>query len=490
MTENNINDKHEDTSDVLSLLQTIDHLYRVSCSVLNDHTQTSLRMSIAIEAQMLLSKLQAMNRRWRIHLPFKEACQVDFFKWSERMSLISHEMEESATADAQRRFEMFCPSKHFLLDLYAVLTDKDDRKEKPYYEETDVTKFLERQELMHIYVADRWKEYVTEVSDKTIEDLAAHGGADIILSADASFVRTVCCKVLEELSEALYALNQRLTTPISRKDFARLADRIRIERDYGGHFAFLKAKAKVNTWRNNTPYDRIESERDELIQSTIEEIRKTRYGGLFMQNINIYSDYSSQKASFGKFLFSVRERITKEELSQLFELIFRIHHLRQVTDKDEQETEDEADTNGESSVLSLSSSTPVNPPLPEEFSQNFRHNPEAVAKFYELLRKAGPYIGIHKKSAGDDEKSKYMGWKWFHLKDALVHLKLLISDVSVNTFAYYINKVFPDRSYDSVKRALYRTDRENYHAITGNIVRYFQPVADIVKKSMSENTLS
>lgn len=84
MTDNNLYDLHSDKSDVLSLLQTIDQLYQVSCSVLNDHTQTSLRVSIAIEAQMLLSKLQAMNRRWKIHLPFKEACQVDLigqFVW-------------------------------------------------------------------------------------------------------------------------------------------------------------------------------------------------------------------------------------------------------------------------------------------------------------------------------------------------------------------------------------------------------------------------
>jgi hypothetical protein len=472
------NDPQNDTSDVKSLLETIDQLYQVSCSVLNDHTQTSLRMSIAIEAQMLLSKLQAMNRRWKIHLPFKEACQVDFFDWSERIMMISKEIGASMSDDVQRRFEKYCPSKHFLLDLYAMLIDNDGCGDKPYFEETDTKVFIEKQELMRTCVADRWKEYVTEVSDRTISALAARGEADIELSYDAAYVQMICCKVLEDLSEQLYALNQRLTTPISRKDFSRLADRILIEGDYGGNYAFLKAKAMVNMWRNRTPYDRIEAERDEKIKEAIAEIEKTKFGGQFMQNVKIYKDFDTQKDSFGKFLFSLRREITKDDLSKLFELIFSIYHLRRVSGEDEPEAEDD-----ESTGFGQMESGEGNPPLPVEFSQNFRCNDEAVAKFFELLRKIGPYMNTQKRKGEEgSDISQFRSWKWMHLEDALIKLKLLVGSVPKRTFSDFIHNVFPDRSSDSIYRALYRKDEDTYHSTVGDVARFFQPVKDILEK--------
>ena len=219
MIEYRNNDRPGDSSDVKSLLETIDQLYQVSCSVLNDHTQTSLRVSIAIEAQMLLSKLRVMNRRWKIHLPFKEASQVDFFLWSERIAAIGHEMTGTADAETPRQFSRYCPSKHFLLDLYSVIDGQDGEKHQTYYEDTDVNRFVEQQELMRAVVSDDWRGYVTRVSDKSVEDLASRAEADIVLSYDGQFVQDICCKVLEDLSEELYSLNQRLTMPISRKEF-------------------------------------------------------------------------------------------------------------------------------------------------------------------------------------------------------------------------------------------------------------------------------
>jgi len=484
MISNIRNDQQNDTSDVKSLLETIDQLYQVSCSVLNDHTQTSLRISIAIEAQMLLLKLQAMNRRWKIHLPFKEACQVDFFDWSERMSVISKEMASSASDDAQRRFKKYCPSKHFLLDLYAMLMDQEEGKDKPYYEETDTKVFIEKQDLMRTCVSDQWKEYVTAVSDRTIDELASKGNADIVLHYDADYVQTICCKVLDDLSEELYALNQRLTTPISRKDFSRLAERILIEGDYGGNYAFLKAKAKVNTWRNNTPYDRIETERDEKIEEAIAEIEKTKFGGQFMQNVKIHKDFDSQRDSFGKFLFSLRREITKDDLSKLFELIFRIYHLRRVSEQDEQDEREADDATGHAAFGQMEPGT-VNPPLPVEFSQNFRSNDEAVAKFFELLRKIGPYLNTQKRKGEEGtDISQFRSWKWMHLEDALIKMKLLVSNVGKRTFSDFIHSVFPDRSSDSVYRALYRTDESTYHSTVGDIVRFFHPIKDLLDKSI------
>lgn len=488
MTENKLYDRRSDKSDVLSLLQTIDQLYQVSCSVLNDHTQTSLRMSIAIEAQMLLSKLQVMNRRWKIHLPFKEACQVDFFDWSVRMAEISKEIAATESDEAHRKFVRYCPSKHFMLDLYALFAENNNSKEKPYYEETDINKFVDQQKEMQNHLADSWEDYVTKVSDRAIEDLATKGEADIELSSDGSLVQLLCGKVLTELSDELYALNQRLTTQITRRDFSRLAERILIEEDYGGNYAFRKAKAKVNMWRNKTPYDRIVDERDKKIDEAIAEIEKTKFGGQFLQNVKIHKDLDTQRDSFGKFLFSERANITKEDLSKLFELIFRIYHLRRVSEQDEQDEQEAEDVPSKEPAKSSFGQMDAgiqNPPLPLEFSQNFRSNDEAVAKFFELLRKVGPYMNRPKRKADDGTAtSQYSAWKWVHLEDALIEMKLLARDVRKRTFSDFIHSVFLDRSSESVYRALYRSDGTTYANIVSDVKRYFKPVKEIVEKQL------
>lgn len=482
MTDYRNNDRPCDSSDVMSLLETINQLYLVSCSVLNDHAQTSLRMSVAIEAQMLLSKLEVMNRRWKIHLPFKEACQVDFFTWSERMAEIGREIGGAADGELSRKTDRYCPSKHFLLDLYSIIYEKNKDKSRSYYEDADVRHFLEQQELIRTLMADDWQGYVTTVSDKSVADLASRSEAEIELSYDGQFVKTICCKVLEDLSEELYSLNQRLTMRISHNEFARLAERIMIEKEYGGHFASLKAKAKVNTWVNSTPYDRIETERDEKIKECIAEIEKTRFGGLFMQNVKVYKDFNSQYDSFGKFLFTVRDRITKDELSQLFELVFSIHHLRNALTQNEQDEAEGAEgKNSEAAAVK-----PGNPDLPVEFSQNFRGNDEAVAKFYELILKAGPHINRPKKSGDTSPAAKYTSWKWKHLKEALIKLRLLVGDVGKRTFSKYIHSVFPDRSEDSIYHALCQHDTTTSQSVIADIVKYFRPVSDIVERDLQK----
>ena len=78
-------DRQQDKSTVLSLLESIERIYLSCQSVLNTYSQTTLMLSVAIEAQMLLMKLRMMKDRWRCHLPFKEASTVDFYDWGKKV---------------------------------------------------------------------------------------------------------------------------------------------------------------------------------------------------------------------------------------------------------------------------------------------------------------------------------------------------------------------------------------------------------------------
>lgn len=482
-------DTMSDRSDVQSLLKTIDHLYMVSRSVLNDHTQTTLRMAIAIEGQMLQAKLQTMGRRWRLHLPFKEACQVDFYDWARRMETISSEIRSDGSEDEQQKRDIYCPSKHFLLDLYAMISesDADSQPEKPYYEEPDATLFVKRQDDMRKKIVGHWKDTVRKVSDQTISDLSTKQDQAIALTYDPTMVRQICSDVLSRLSEELFSLNGRLTSPISKKDFTRLADRIMKEREYGGTKALARANVSVNTWRNKTPYDMMASERQAEIDRAIEKIGKTKYGGTLLQNIRINDDFDRQKERFGKFLFSVRKEITKDELLELFDLLFLIHQFRQlsVTDPDEpEETDATVSPVQPADGVQQPSAAPAYPDLPTEFDQSFRENVKAVVTFYRLLSEAGPYIGRPRKTKSKSSAAevRFGKWKWLHLKSALVRLKLIVGTFSNRDFADFMNSVFPDRSSDSIYRSLYRLDDTNSPAIIADIIRFFHPVKDLMSK--------
>ena len=121
------------------------------------------------------------------------------------------------------------------------------------------------------------------------------------------------------------------------------------------------------------------------------------------------------------------------------------------------------------------------PELPVEFSESFRSNDEAVAKFFELLLEAGPYIGRPEKKNGLLSAEKFSRWRWKDLRDALIHMKLLSKEVTTGTFSEFIHVVFPDRSKEGVFRSLYRDDQKIGHRIVPEVAMFFKPVRDILK---------
>ena len=150
-------DTKSDRSDVLSLLTTIEDMFRISQQTLNEYSRTSLLLSIAIEGQMLLLKLQVMYERWQTHLPFKEACGVDFYDWAKKIETVLKKIDNKDDT-APKKNDAYCPSKHFLLDLYAILP-KTEQSENPYYLETDISSFIGMQEHMRRVMVGRWPEY-------------------------------------------------------------------------------------------------------------------------------------------------------------------------------------------------------------------------------------------------------------------------------------------------------------------------------------------
>ena len=123
-TFNASRDKGHDSSDVLSLIQVVEQLYTASRSVINSYSATAILLSMAMELQTLLTKLQAMHRRWSIHLPFKEASSVDF---KEKSSLAAQMAEEMLRGDyrfclntTKNRISNFGNGKELYKDVFKI----------------------------------------------------------------------------------------------------------------------------------------------------------------------------------------------------------------------------------------------------------------------------------------------------------------------------------------------------------------------------------
>ena len=492
-------DKPQDRSDVLSLLNSIDGMCDACQHVLNTYTQTTLMLAITTEAKMLLMKLQVMKDRWNYHLPFKEASGVDFYDWSKRFDEMSRWMDSNDdSGKPAESVPEYCPSKHFMLDLYTLLPENKPINGTPaYYTETNANKLISIQEKNRKQIAKNWKEYRPKFSEMVVDELENKAIGEMLrpLAKQNKAICKSCSEVLQQLSKVLGELHDMPKGEIKKEQFTRLAERVVNEREYDGAKAQHSAFRDFNNLKNTTPEDDWPRRRDDEINTTSELLGEMKYGGRlyrFLGNTYIIKDHY---AGFGRFLNSFRKEISEDELTNTIELLFRIYYLRE--DLERQETADLEETKLEEppatakDALSVYQRRKALSPHRPVFSNNFTDalvgNRNAVNKYYEILHHCGFYIGrtLISKEKKDKESKRYEGWKWMHLREAFVKLGILRRDNTKKGFAEHLAKVFPYLTEDSVLRGL--NGRSIYknkamdERIVDDIVDEFEPVKELLE---------
>ncbi len=492
-------DKSQDRSDVLSLLNSIDGMCDACQHVLNTYTQTTLMLAITTEAKMLLMKLQVMKDRWNYHLPFKEACGVDFYDWSKRFDEVSRWMmgndESGKTAESVPEY---CPSKHFMLDLYTLLPEnKPVNGTVAYYTETDATKLITVQEKNRKQIAKNWKNYRPQFSELVVDELENKAIGEMLrpLAKQNEAICRSCSKVLQQLSKVLGELHDMPNGEIDNDQFTLLAERVVNEPEYGGVKAQNMALRDFNNLKNTTPEDEWPRRCDGEINATGELLGEMKHGGRlfrFLGNSYIIKDHY---AGFGRFLNSFRKEISEEELTNIIELLFRIHYLRE--DIEHRESADlEENPSDELSATAKDAlsvyqrrkaMSPHRPTFSYIFTDEFVGNMDAINKYYDILHHCGFYIGraLLSKEKKDKKTLRYEGWKWMHLRQAFVELGILHNDNTKNQFAEHLASVFPYLTKDSVLRGLngrsiYKNTAKNEH-IVSEIVDEFKPVKELIE---------
>lgn len=461
-----------DSSDVLSLLLTIEQLYAASNNVINSHSVTAVLCSMTIELQMLLIKLGVMQERWAVHLPFKEACSVDFKAWSSKAA----QMAENITCSKQPNMTSASsiPSCHCLIDLFeqAELYSADCQDEISFGVVADIKQMLNRRHTVLDTLKQQRDECVDAITKMVISQLSSKFPIDYTLLSDLASAKQICASLLLELSAQLQQIHDQLVKLFSEQEYERLADRILLEPEYGGSKARREAREAVVNWRNGVPLKNLVEERKEQIEHVKEEIRKTRHGVKLEQYVNFDDDFQKQRSEFGRFLFHRRREISRDELYQLILLVYSIYYYQQDA------FQSTANLVKEKGVESGDAPTPE---LPTDFRQSLRDNRTAVSLLLKALSKIEPYINGGKPVDGNPElAARYKDWSWCHLQTAFEKLAFLPQNSNKASFARFIHSLFPNRTEDSVKRSLYRNTNTNSPNIVADIVKEFESVRSLI----------
>lgn len=486
-----------DQSDILSILESIASMFEVCQKVLNKYTQSALILSITTEAEMLLLKLRIMEKRWNVHLPFKEATAVDFYGWSMKIEQIAQAIGGAeAAGDSEDSIDEFCPSKHYLLDLYECLDESPSQKGgMPYYAEHNVEKFITEQTRIRKQIIRKWPVYRDKFCDIVTRELSDDIGDVIKIVAERNGnIRMTCHTVLCDLSAALYSLYEAPWGNILREQFARLANRVLNEEEYGGRKAIMTVEHEVKDVKNNTPEGQWEARREDEIKVSLDLIKDMKLGNKVFNFLGKEKTILDNPAGFGRFLWSVRNNISNDDLYNLIELLYRIAYLS----KDrEQQTALQASATPSSQpkpkdakavYRERMANKPKTPRLSVMFSEKLANNKPAVECYYKILHHCGLYIGRalleHEKK--DPDISCYEGWKWKHLREAFIKLGFIAPDSSKKGFAEYLASVFPYLEATNIQRGFNSRggyeDTNAAHRIVADMVNEF----DEVKSLLSE----
>lgn len=492
-----------DKSDVLSILESIESMYQSYMKVMNVYAQTTLLLSITIESFMLFLKLRVMRDRWTYHLPFKEASTVDFYDWSKKFEKMSQNL--GGNAESTDDVTPYCPSKHFMLDLYEILPDKaPSTPDDTYYLEQNVAKLISAQDRICKLITRQWTEYNIKFSDMVIRQFKEEISGLLESVNDISgSIRATCQDVFRELSYELNKLYEMPSGVIPRESFERLAQRVISEPEYGGRKAQAAARREVDELRNTTPVDEWEKRRRDNINTSLDVISEMKYGRRVFDFMRRNFNLEKQYAEFGKYLYSVRRNIGTEELSFLMEQLFRILYLSQetVTPEPASSVEQTVTTQREPGVQPAPNPKdaqavyqrrldikPEYPRLPPYFNQAFQTHPQAVQQFYDIFHHCGFYIG---RVLLDNEKRNrninyYAGWKWKHVREAFINLKFILPDSPKNALADYLESVFPYLDANNVKRGFNSRGTYENATIFNSIVHNIEEEFQCVKKMLEE----
>ena len=318
-------------SDLLHLLENIDSSIQLYMEVMNEVSQRSLAMGIAMESITLSLKLRAMLERWKVYLPFHECRDVEFDKWGRLLEQRILSLNRVRQSDASKGY--FYPKNKFWLDMSEKPlfiprdTDKGLKQDvKAYVARVDER--LDRLEVTTNAESDERKGVIDRLAMETLKEQYGDRFPTQWGEADEQHSNHDCMiKALEEFKELLFELHYFFHADKSDEQYLRLSLRL-FER------LCKEVEADVwdecNRWMVEWPKRLRQSKATEKREALMAELTEWEEH----QGACKFSDYCDfvrlnplEDPDFGQFLFIRRDRLETKEVTWLFEICLKIKWL-------------------------------------------------------------------------------------------------------------------------------------------------------------------
>ena len=451
-------------SDILTILENIDRMLQCCTTMVNSIAGRTQMLAIAIEAQSLASKLNLAAERWRYKLPFKEACDVDFKLWEEKIFawfgvFLTHDRGEKTD-----EIEFFEPNADHFIDQYFHERKlmETDVEECPFYMIDDAEKY---DDLLWDYKSDIEEE---ENDWKNIIDIAAYN--KIAVNSNLSIEDSLMLKqklnlmiwyfpeALMQLVSALHKAHEALLCP-EEAAYKSLYERLSVAY-FNQHIE--EAKASFQGWLSKTP----KKKRLKMLKEKLEKEKAKFFSGKWKEALENYFDIEKvlEGTDAGKFIFKYREDLTLGEVGQIVGQYHKMACILEEISRLENKAEvkpvaKNADTPQETKIMELS---PI-------FASRIRESATATNQIVTTIRELAL-------TTSTPDRKLSGGKTWGHVKEALCQSEVIDRNCLGTEFGRAIEAICPEKKHTNVEQVLKRYNTKKKNTTDENIV------ADIAKK--------
>lgn len=341
---------------MLTMLENLERMFVAAQQCVNEYARDALLKALSIEAETLALKMSVMLKRWKQFLPFKEACDVYFETWYEKVSFWIDLLYEKQNPDA--RYPKFEPDDLFFIDLYQ-LKAKHERTDlivqtptylqktakrinpgvplvfsdnKPFKSSVDeLLGGMRKEDDFQTSISSNCKQILMKAM---VHDGFYHYGMKISIAEMQEWIETsfvtneldglyMECAVtaLSDLHHVLCKIIDLYTGSISDDHFKRLSERIIMNYcDNIGTNVSTVVLRKRNSWPPSAVAKKAQKKKEEWQA----QLRQNRWSEKLEDYIDFEDPYLYRNANFGRFLFNHRLSLTKEDVQTIYRICLEI----------------------------------------------------------------------------------------------------------------------------------------------------------------------
>ena len=461
-------------SDILTVLENIDKMLQCCTTMVNSIAGRMQMFAIAIEAQSLASKLNLAAERWRYKLPFKEACDVDFKFWEEKIKDWAYEFFCIENDEETDGIEFFKPNADHFIDQYfhECQTMNTDNEERPFYMIDNAIRYNNLLLEYKIDIENKdndWKKIIDNAAFDEIADYSDLSDEDNSMLKQI-LARMFCLSVsLYILRLALHKAHKALLCP-EEAAYKSLYERLSVAY-FNQHIE--EAKTSFQGWLSKTPKKR----QLKMLKEKLEKEKAKFFSGKWKEALENYFDIEKvlEGTDAGKFIFKYREDLTLEEVGQIVGQYHKMACILEEISRLENKAEVKpvakiAETPQETKIMELS---PI-------FARGIRESATATNQIVEAIRE----IAV---TTSTPDRKLSGGKTWGHVKEALCWMGVIDCNCLGTEFGRAIEAICPDKKHTNVEQALKRYNSKKKTTTDENIVTDIAKKLKAVVKTLTEN---